>query len=301
MNEYLAKVNDYLLNKVRIPRPRSGFYPSEASCEIVNCYGHTEVVGRCLRKVYWSWHQEEETNSPSAQTERKFLLGNFVESAETDIMKRAGIYVANSVKFKSPYLQCSGEVDGVVNLPGLGIVGMEIKSIWNYNGTRGTIHPTRDKPFFPKIEHLMQTMCYLYHFTRENDFKIPIFKILYIDRGSGDAAEHTVRLTGEGYPIVNGDIFKKISIQGMKARIEEFFRYLNAKELPPRDYDWNYSDEKITKLADLKALNKADTASYEKGKPLAIADFGCRYCPFLDKCKEEGGDLRHEGQCNQYR
>jgi hypothetical protein len=294
VNEYLTYVHNYMTTKEGIPRPRRGFYPSEASCVVTNSLGQEEIVGRCLREVYWKWHGEPETNTVSAQTERKFLLGKYVEIAEIDVMKRAGIFVDNNVKWVSKYLGMSGEVDAVVRLPNLGIVGIELKSVWGYNGVKGVITSSRNVQFFPKLSHLMQVMSYAYHFTYESSYKMPIFKIVYIARGSTETGEHTIRVNENGQPLVNGELYHKITIGGMKERIDLFMEYVENQELPPRDFDYKYSRDKVALMADNKLLNKTDTAVFERGKTPTIADFQCRYCNYLNKCQEVGGCLRYE-------
>jgi len=297
VNEYLGIINNYLMSRTRLPRPRRAFYPSETSCIVKNSLGYSEIIGRCLREVYWKWLDEPETNTPSAVVERKFMLGNIAEKAEIEIIKRAGIFVDDHVKFVDEYLGTSGEVDAVINLPKLGLVGLEIKSVWGYQGTTGVIQSTKKTPFFPKGSHLLQVMCYLHHFTEENRIKIPIFKILYIDRGSGESAEHTLRLL-EGHPVINGEIWKEVSIDKIKARIDEFYGYLQRKELPPRDFDYEYNHTKIEIMAENNLLNKEQEKLRSRRKHVPVADFQCRYCSFLTKCRGCGGDLRFKDQVN---
>ena len=76
------------------------------------------------------------------------------------------------------------------------------------------------------------------------------------------------------------------------AQLEDEVRKLPDSFLPPAEYEWLYSDEKVEMLGELKILGKTKYEEYKTwkagrrrkpGQPFN-GDWHCRYCPFRNKC-----------------
>ena len=81
------------------------------------------------------------------------------------------------------------------------------------------------------------------------------------------------------------------SLLGLHERMKMIYRCIMSNELPPREYEYTYSDEKIEKLYKDGTLSKKKYAEYQKG--MAVGDWNCRWCIYKTKC---WGDKPWENQ-----
>lgn len=157
---------------------------------------------------------------------------------------------------------------------------------------RGKVTP------FPKTEHILQTLIYLDYFSRNAD---PNFKdvnkscIFYINRGSGQRAQHILTVDQKGEIIVNGLPIpdEKAYLRGLTAemiyeRMAELMHMFNKGILPPREYSRVWTVEKAQDLFDLGLISKTaleDTIKKPTNR-LPRGDWQCSYCSYKSLCYE---------------
>jgi hypothetical protein len=284
--QLIKEVDSFLESPMPIspPRPYHGFYPSTASCVIKNEYNEDEVVGKCLRAVYWSAKAVEQTNPMNARSFRITSVGKMMESWEISKYKEMGIWRGNSVKFFDADNKVSGEVDAFVWDNKLkDIIGVEIKTGYGYEFEKNVIGKPERKGT-PKFDHLIQTMLYLNYFK-----SVPLFKMVYLSRGNAARVEFDVTLDRHsGAAVVDGKIpVPTLSIPNILNRFRIVGKHLEDSTLPERDYQLQYSNDRLKFLYDSRRLNKKETAEFEKNKKVTKGDWRCSYCEYKDYCWKE--------------
>lgn len=263
------------------PRHYRGFHPSGASCVLKNEYGEEEAVGKCMRDSYWSHKSVKPSNPMGARGKRICDVGNMVERAEVNRYKEMGIWRGNNVKFIDNDHGLSGEVDAFVfDEIAKKIIGVEIKSGYGYQFQSAVIGKPGRKGK-PKLDHLMQVMLYENYFT-----EIPLFKMVYIDRGNAARAEFDVTLNKKtGAAIVDGKPFMEgLTVPAILHRYEKLDEYLKDGAVPPRDYQLQYTDERMQFLHDSKRMSKTMASQYERTQKVELGDWRCSYCNYKDYC-----------------
>lgn len=291
------------------------FWPTEASA-YVRMGDTVEVVGTCVRKMFYHRKGYVETNPPSATGMRKMNIGKLVEIQEIDKSREIGYDVRHNEKFLvasdgrrltdeqalAEQFYVSGEVDAIMEKDG-NTFGVEYKSGYGWFFVKECIGDS--KAGTPKIAHLMQVMLYLYAYP-----EIPYWLIVYIDRGDCKRKQHVVMLkdysckleaTGEyvdtKIPLVYSGEMNVSDLDTIKRRAKpiylpmfEIFRrfglvqhYLDKNETPPRDFQIAYSDDQIEEM---KISGKLSRSKYEKFKNEGQrpGHFNCSYCGFKSMC-----------------
>ncbi len=268
------------------PRFHRGYHPSAASCITRNEYDEEEVAGKCLRASYWSHKSVEKTNPMNARGIRICAAGKKIEEVEVSEYKKMGIWRGNNVKFFDTDNLISGEVDAFVWDDYMKKdIGVEIKTGYGYQ-FQSRVIGRPDRKGKPKEDHLMQVMLYLEYFK-----SVPLFKMVYIDRGNAARAEFNVTLDkNTGGAVVDGKKFSsRITIPAIMHRYKTLGKHLEDSTLPPRDYQLQYSPERLQFLYDSKRLNKGETQAFEKTKTVEKGDWRCSYCDYKDYCWNEEG------------
>jgi len=291
-------------------RVTSRFWPTEASA-----MSPIGPVGRCRRRTYYSQQAVVEEEQFDIVSLGRFYIGNKIEDWVTELAKAANIYHANSVKISySPHgftdITVSGEVDLIYNING-DKVGGEVKTSYGYKFSNFVFHkPTI--PGMPKVEHLMQTLMYLFYYKYiDTTLGITRFVITYVDRGSMEWIQHTVEMTEDMYPIVNGITIKGVhaynnpiyDVQKMNSikvhnklsayeftvpnifqRYSEILEHHDSGLLIAKDYDPLYTDDKIEQRRASGDISKSKYDQYKDGRVPFICDDACSYCPFRETC-----------------
>jgi CRISPR/Cas system-associated exonuclease Cas4 (RecB family) len=256
-NEVLTAKAPYP-NSKRLPNV---FYPTEASI-VVNVDGKPKMYGKCARAVYMRMTGIEPTSDKLERAQRIFGYGKYFEQNEIDLYKRAGIYVANNVKFSMPIPNSdsfvSGEVDGIVKIDGK-YIGVEFKTSYGNSFIRQNItgykrkgkstgldYTLDDLLPAPKIEHIMQVMLYMDYY---RDSGINEFHIVYSARDSMAMAEYKLwldeRADGKRYVRVSKlEADKEVSIPIINFSTQDIYdryiyirRHILKNQIPPPDYD----------------------------------------------------------------
>lgn len=276
--------------KVSAPR-RLHLYPSEASSE-AELPGGGKIIGKCARASFL----RVSGMADAAPFEPRALWimdqGKIIEQRFIDLWKEMGIWIDNNVKFYWEEYNLSGEVDVILSEPDTGqMFGVEVKTFYGYEAGK-QIMGNKSVMGFPKNEHLMQATLYTY-FWRE---QLSYFKLVYFARDDVRRREFNVRVVKEGeiwYPEVDGVVYRKFSVNSMLERYKRLQNYIDAGEVPAREYDLVWDNDRV--LAEKKAGNVSKTAfaDWEKGKR-KIGDWQCRYCSFSDYCYNKDGTPKND-------
>jgi hypothetical protein len=302
-------------------------HPSEASATVLDKEGNPVVLGACLRKVWFRNKLQREERDAEFKTQQelliqkdeftagdlwKFKISSLAEDVITNESKRANIYAENSRKFRwsipftdgTPDVLISGEVDLVVFTDSVSNhkVGVEIKSISGYKAEKtvfgyrargGVVHAPE-----PKEDNLLQAVLYQYYFNVIQNEEMTYFKLAYISRVNGARMEFDIDLVPELDP-TKGKVRHRVYVNRRPYKYDLYAediinsyvrvnRLIHRDLIPPRNYDFNYSIDKIKELHAAGLLNKDSTAKAEKGKYhlIKVGDWQCSYCPFQDMCYE---------------
>jgi len=194
---------------------RSAFWPSEASVQIPG----PVKLGKCHRALWYSFNNEVVTNPMDGRGWRTVKAGLAFEAMLIENIKEMNYWDAkyNDIKkFYNKDLNISGEVDIFIK-PEKETIGIEVKTIYGYWATK-EVFTMRT----PKVEHLMQTALYCFHF-----YPIP-FKIVYGCRDTQNITEFDVTLDKDkDLVLVDGSAYKKfpLTISSIKKRFDIFHRY----------------------------------------------------------------------------
>lgn len=289
----------------------TSFYPSSVSVETTDALGK-KIIGSCLRQQYYSFTQETESNRGEVDYSFSAMMGDKVSELLVQLIDQHGFKMglqrlAVEHRLFDPRINLSGRCDIIAwdyknNEP----VGIEVKSVGEYKASK-----TME---MPAMEHLMQAVLYLDYYRTYLPQEQVVPKKWYIwycsrtENYSIKAKKHGSPLTmlwdfyitldDEGVPTVHTDKISKtlpeFSVPKLHARYIKLAEYINNKILPDRDYELEYSPEKITSMYKLDMLTrKADKEAVEKwlkkGAPegklkLELGDFECKLCAYRSKC-----------------
>lgn len=300
-------------------------HPSEASALAIGEDGGYVSLGACLRKTWFrNKLQRQMINNEFATKQNlvidkqeftpqelwKFKISSYTENAITDEAKRAMVYSENSRKFRwyiptlhqnLPDALISGEVDLVTyQSPESGVkVGVEIKSITGFKGMKQVFGHRKKGGIYvppePKEDNLLQTVLYAYFFCVLQQ-EMAYFKLVYLSRENGSRVEFDIDLIPE-VSVSLGRVQHRVYVnkkpykhtlyaEDILRRYMSAHKFIHLDLIPPRDYDFFYSEEKIKELYESGSLNKTDSekASKDKFSQIKIGDWQCRYCPFSNMC-----------------
>lgn len=288
----IAEITNNELSENRAPgiRPTDEYYISSASAKGRNMFNEKVTLGKCLRE---QWYRMKgypvDREGPSASNLRQMALGDVVSEFEADLAKKAGIYLGHEVPVFHLYKKCriKGYADllcAVENPDGtFEKIGVEYKSVHSHGSRRGTIDTPKGVEYQPKIDHTLQAACYLKLF--RDHFGFSHWQVIYIDRGTGDISlpAHRIYLVGERDEIsVNGQTIG-VYMEDVFERWATLREYIKNDTPPPRDYELEYSPQKLRALYTQDRLSKTQREKLSKGK-LSLGDFQCQYCNYRKTC-----------------
>lgn len=290
----------------------TAFYPSSASVKLKD----GTVIGgpsSCLRSQYWSYHGVKASNGPTDNEFVKMEMGTAAGEWVAEAVKRLGLYAGAEKRIWMPELNVSGRADVLVyDLDSSGIIPVEVKSVWGH-GRMNVIETNRNNPdFAPKTEHVLQLFVYLDFYSRlvkSGKWTGPGFPyglLFYIARDNGFRAQHRIDLqatrdewlvpeshlvpgcpNGIKYPVtrpvINGAVqdFTNVDVYSRWVSLK---RFIDRKELPPRDFCWQYSKDEISSMAAKGEISKTDTKILQKGRFVKKGSWQCNYCDHRDLC-----------------
>ena len=268
-------------------RNRTNHYPSQASVKYMHTgYGEEITKGTCLRAVYYRC-KGYEAEPFNARTMYIFACGNIVEDWFIEQTKQMGIWKANSVKFFNNDIRLSGEIDILVEEPETEeLVIIEMKTTAGYYSWK-EINGNMSTKGKAKPAHLLQLMLYLYEYREQVSKGV----LLYFNLENKERKQFIVKLheeDGKHYPVIDGKLYKNFSVQDIHARYEEVQGYIDRDQLPPRDFQLEYSAE-LTELKNTRG--EIAKTKYEKWKrnptKYPIGDWECAYCAYQDHCNKD--------------
>ena len=283
----IAKTDEHMTRR-RVHFPRNNcFYPSEASVTYIDQHGMKRVEGTCLRQAYWRVNGEK-GSAPNVHSEWIFALGKSAENILIEQWKQMGIWVDNNIKFFDEKHNVSGEIDALLIEPETGrLYAAECKTFYGYYATKEICGSAKQEGR-PKTSHLMQLLIYIDIGKRYN--LLEYGKLIYYARDSAKRAEFDIDIiddNGLKRPTINGVIDYRFTIEEIFDRFDELGSFIKNKEIPPRDYQWKWNDEKIEKLKLLGEISKTAYENWQKNPSRNfLGDWNCAYCPFLEKCNK---------------
>jgi CRISPR/Cas system-associated exonuclease Cas4 (RecB family) len=240
----------------KVVRTEWRFWPTEASCK--DPKGKT--VGKCLRNAVYQWLGYDVTNPVNDFVKECGNIGNYLEDKMIRECQAKGILPKDlnkrSVrKQQVPILGdalLSGEIDILIG-GGTQSAGVEVKSY---------VNSTYKVQAAPKDPHLMQAFLYLCLFTPVQPYYIIAYKPSPLSKWATEDVYHRIDkvvLEGKTYPVVNGKIDKRITLEGILERYAAIRKNVTAKTVPPREFS-------------------------KTSKP-------CEYCPFHIQCWNTDKDI----------
>jgi hypothetical protein len=237
-----------------------------------------------------------------AYSEWIFKFGHLAERMIIEEAKEAGIWVQNSIKFYDKEFNISGEIDCLFAEPPDGIIYPgEIKTAYGYYAEKEIIGNWK-QPGQPRMGNLLQLLIYLWKFRAQ----FPYGRLIYFFRDSMKRRTFKVELELEGnllYPKVEGKTNKLFSVNDILARYKELQHHIDKKIVPSKDYELQYSPEKIEdwkpeKLGGKGKIGKTKYDAWKKGKLKNyeyLGDWNCRLCSYRREC---WGDVKDEPNKN---
>ena len=329
MTAYLAKPR---LGNQKAPTQ----WPSEATATVTNEHGELEVIGKCRRQAYFRLLLD--TFSFSPQYEMYRTLVEYIKSVEEDVdpylrwiwkqgelyeefciqaSQESGVFIATQTQVYIPKWNVSGKIDLVVINPATGKYHIiEVKSVYGYNANYVLGTPAERKRGVlgkPRDSHLMQIALYQYHYAN-NDDRFDCGYLVYGARDTGRYAEYEVTVEPEedeegnvlhyihykgNAPCKTSKTKTNLTIENIAEQYVYIQKCVDSGEIPERDFETSYDDDKIQKLFERGELNKKDSEQFvkrkkqlEEGKTRVVkavekGDWQCRFCAFRQVCYNE--------------
>lgn len=275
------QLEQYARNNKRDDEEHIGsYYAVYASCDkkISTTQGITKVHGYCTRAAYYSCIGLSEV-APNSNRLLSRKLGDYTEYMLLSILDKNGVLDSKGVKFTFEKYKINGKLDAIVKIDDT-LSGVEIKSISANKWTISNIFGSKWNKAEPKIEHLLQCMVYLSAFAGELDS----FYLIYIRRDNGDTIEFKIELAlidGIFYPTVDGEVRYDINCNNMLDRFTALDSYLTSNIIPPRDYNFTYTQDYAEELFKSGWLTRY---MYEKYLESPFGDIQCSSCGYKDIC-----------------
>lgn len=292
--------------------PSLSNYPSAASVKVTRDDGSVEVIGSCNREQWYRRKGIRQSEVAVANWRLAALHGNAIHNLMSDLLDQhgfqMGIYrIAKEHKIYDSTISLSGRSDYVAwdkNLEEP--IGIEFKSVGDWKSKKALEMPIE--------EHVLQAMIYLDYYRTHifrGETKINRWYIWYIARSEGWHLKGPKNMSpftqiwdfyitlGENkspkiYAPSKIEEWNYITIDGIRDRYTELEEADRKDEIPDRDFQLKYSEEKIAGLykLDKLELKKHKTAvekwlkkGGEKGAlDLDIGDFQCKCCEWKSIC-----------------
>jgi len=264
----------------------SHFYPSEASVKYYDEHGDLTTAGNCMRASYFRVVGGFERVANSAYSEWIFKMGKAVEKIIVEQAKEAGIWVDNNIKFYDKDLNMSGEIDVLIaEPPDAVIIPYECKSFYGYYAHR-EIFGNKSRSAQPKFDQMIQLLMYLWKFQGQ----FPYGRMAYFARDDIKRKTFKVAIQQEGeilYPVIDGKIFRLFTVNDILNRYRELQGYVDRQEVPPADYELQYSPAKIESFHAKKKISDSKYKVWKSGKSKDyeyLGDWRCRLCSYRKIC-----------------
>lgn len=301
------------------------FHPSAASIKIEDAQGNQRVIGACLREQYYRITTDSISNPGLMDYSISADIGEKLHQLIEQYIELYGFKMglqkieAESIIFDEE-LNLSGRSDLLVwDYKNNELIGIEVKSLGEFKAGKCAESPDE--------QHVMQALLYLDFYNRHIPEGMPRptkWYIWYISRTENwtiKSKKHGsplqmlwdfhITMDSEGCPTVHTATSKErwadFSVEKIKDRYADLAFYVSEGIVPPRDFEIQYSEERIA--ADYKndkIKYKGDKEKIkkwlDKGAPsgklnLEMGDFACRFCNWKDHCWN-GTELKSNDKFN---
>ncbi len=273
--------------------------------------GFSLLEGKCQRQAFLDYKLATVTNKSDHISYRRMRYGQIYEAQEHVYEKKAGILIESNYRMEkkiSDKVSISGELDSIVNLEGRKFI-VEHKSYDGYYAEK-QIKGSSTTNGMPKYDHIAQNMFYLAMLKEDpkhQDVEATLFH--YRTRGSLEPTIHVLQLAetrnSEGkivdaYPIINGTEYHFVSLKELITRGIILANHILNNTLPPREPDYEYSEDKIRYLLSISEISKTKFQEWEKGKT-KLGSWQCSriYCSYFDRCMGHTPNNKASWPCDE--
>lgn len=297
---------------INIGRKSTSFHPSATSIKIKNQFNEEVIIGSCLRE---SWYRIKTDGVSNTGNPDYGISADIGEKLHQLIEQYIDLYgykmglqkIAAESAVLDPEINLSGRSDLLVwDHNNNELIGIEVKSLGEFKAGKCAESPDP--------QHVMQSMLYLDWYQRNIPDHMPKptkWYIWYISRTENWTIkskkhgsplqmlwDYHITLDDKGVPTVytaNGiERWEDFTLSGIKDRYADLDYYVSENIIPPRDFEIEYSEERIVTLyKNGQITRKTDKAKIEKwldkgaeeGKlGITMGDFQCQFCAWKDHC-----------------
>jgi len=338
---FITHITNYLGRPGLDEQKAPTLWPSEATAVVVNEHGEEVVLGKCRRANYFRYALDMYNFSEDFNDYENFVnelkeniadsdlylrwiwkQGEIYEQYCVDLSKESGVFISGQTSIYVPKLNVSGKIDLIVIDPETSRFHIvEVKSVYGFNANKVLGTPGERKKGSmgePRDSHLMQIGIYQWWYGNTNS-QFGHGLLVYGSRDTGRYAEYriTVEKAEDSLDYIyyqanspwEGDkINSGISIQSICSN----YKYikdsveLRSKTIPARDFELQYSDDRLLKMYQRGELNKTETTQFEKrqsqiadgkerlNKQIEKGDWQCALCQYKAYCYTKEGQPKND-------
>ncbi len=294
-------------------RPNTGLYPASASIKIKDTQ-----YGSCHRQEYYRWYRYEPTSVVDPEGVLTTTLGDSIHRMVAELLRNNVhetdiVVLSEEQAFFDSTEFISGRIDLFLKDLKTGLLhGCDVKSVGEYKA--GMVIDQ------PDIQHILQCAVYLDQYNKSaklnNSKPVQDWIVLYIARNEswklkkyphGSVFKYMWQFSidlEKGYVTVTSQSgsrkeYPEITIEKIYEQYRILMSKIKSKTLPDRDFQIQYSEERITGMYKSDQLNKTNGAIVEKWLEkgakagelkLDIGDFQCKFCQWSALCYSETPD-----------
>lgn len=138
------------------------FSPTSSCVNLAIGEGHTTLVGKCARSLYFSYNGIPESNPSSPENLAKMKMGNAIETQRQEYLVKSGYMSGTNTRYLVKMAEdcfLSIETDGTIKDEKIGNSVWECKSTYE-KGAR-EVFGSKTQPGHPRWEYCIQMMTYL--------------------------------------------------------------------------------------------------------------------------------------------
>jgi hypothetical protein len=166
-----------------------------------------------------------------------------------------------------------------------GIITHNCKSCYGYM-TEREIFGNKKIKGAPKLSQMIQLLVYLWKFRDQ----FPYGRMAYFFRDTTKRKTFKISLLEQGeliYPVVDGEVYRHFTVNDILKRYKQLDSYIKRQEVPPGDYELQYSPAKIEDFFKKGKVGKTKYEAWKKDKLKPweyIGDWKCAWCGYRREC-----------------
>lgn len=293
-------------------RGKTGFYPSDASVERED----GDKTGSCLRQQYYRWNNCEPTEESDPEIGLISVTGEALHTMMASLIRNHPVetnllLLREEQSFYDKEILLSGRIDLLLyDMLSHTVVGCDVKTVGDYASSVSVDQP--------RLKDVLQCVIYLDQYQKNSPKgeQMENWIILYLARSEnwklkkyphGSPFKYlwqfSIALDPEDRHVIIENQFgvkthyNDITPEKIYSRYKELKNYIKSGQLPPRDYEHTYSEERILGMhkngkikfkKDQTVIDKWIKNDMKEGElGLDMGDFECRYCSFKSLCWSE--------------